>query len=358
MMRKQSKTIGRSEAASAAEAGRDGRVAVSIVGPEGDEARLDRWLGERFTYRSRSAWQEEVKGGAILLNGRTTRSAVRLKTGDHVEFVVPDTTEPCVDERFRIVFEDDAVRVIDKSGNLPCHPGGRFFRNTLWNLLRQRNENEVHLVNRLDRETSGLVLAAKTGSIASKLQQSQLSGKIEKRYLLAVFGAFPVACDATGILRPDPDAQVRKRRIFVSTASRPDGDSEGEWAETAFRRIVTDGVVSFLDVRPRTGRFHQIRATACALGYPVVGDKLYGPDETCYLRFVQGSMSESDHALLGMGRQALHACGLAFPHPNTGEIVRFDIPPPDDMLEFAARQSPAWVASLKQNADPDAEKKT
>lgn len=302
------------------------RIIRTAAGPGDEGERLDSWLSGRFPYLSRARWQEEIRAGRILLNGRRTRCSRVLRAGDAVEFF-PSASEPPVVFDYRIVYEDAELLVVDKGGKLPCHPAGAFFRNTLWHDLSQKY-GQVSIINRLDRETSGLLVAARTGSAAAALSVQLQDGRMEKTYHALVYGEMKSPLTAEGYLSGDPAAAVRKKRRF--TADKPEGDAE--CAFTEFLPLRHGDGMTLLLARPRTGRLHQIRATLRSLGYPMVGDKIYGPDETCYLRFLDDALTAGDEALLRMPRQALHASGLAFEHPRSGEKMVFESPPPGDFI--------------------------
>ena len=274
--------------------------------------------------------------------------------------------EPPVDARFRILFEDESLAVVEKSGNIPCHPAGRYREHTLAHLLVSRaGFPAVHWVNRLDRETSGLVVVAKTPEAASRLGKSLMANRFRKRYLVAVEGVWhhPEDFSATGWIHPARSALVHKMRVFVPDAATcaayglpassaplppPPGATlgghvltgAGQASETLFRPIAVgdrppapspDPPVALLEAEPRTGRVHQIRATLRALGFPVVGDKLYGPDEGIYARLCDDAVTDADRARLRMRRQALHASRIAFPHPFEKREIAVESPLPQDM---------------------------
>jgi 23S rRNA pseudouridine955/2504/2580 synthase/23S rRNA pseudouridine1911/1915/1917 synthase len=255
------------------------------------------------------------------------------------------------------VFEDKDVMVVNKPANLPCHPAGRYFNHTLWAWLKTRHGVESPaLVNRLDRETSGLLLVAKNAAAEAKCRTQFLQRAVVKRYTVLVEGAFPDALRATGWLMPDPGSGVHKRRRFEPQSEIPalEGCPEGgvgssvgngkpvrrhaapsrEWAVTDFRllRIVND--LSVVEAVLHTGRLHQIRATLHSLGFPVVGDKIYGPDPMMFVRFCTDELTADDWRRLRMTRQALHSMELEFIHPATGQQLHFEAPLPADMAAW------------------------
>lgn len=291
------------------------------------------FLVARFSYRDREAWTAELEAGRLSLNGVAARpDAGPLVAGDLLEYKAADVREPDVDMAIGVVFEDEDLLVIDKPANLPVHPSGRYFNHTLWAILKTRfGLAKPLLVNRLDRETSGLVVVAKNEA-AAKGCRHQFAGRwVEKRYVALAEGAFPEAVEATGWMIADPGSGVRKKRRFVAVEP-PAGDGPGEPAATRFRRLALHGPVSEVEAVLLTGRLHQIRATLQALGFPLVGDKLYGGDASIFLRFCRGELTAEDRRRLRMERQALHAAGLVFRHPRLGRVLTFEAPLPADML--------------------------
>ena len=294
------------------------------------------FLAARFSYHDRAGWCDRIKAGTVTVNGRTCASETLLKTGDRLAYDPAGVPEPPVDFNVGIVSDDDDLLIVNKSGNLPCHPGGRYFNHTLWAWLKkERGLDEFTLVNRIDRETSGLVVIAKNFA-ASENCRKQFSGrKVTKRYRALVEAKdFPAEVETAGWLVADTESAIRKKRKFISGgAARPE-TLDAEWAETRFRLIKQCGDIALIEAEPHTGRLHQIRATLLALGTPIVGDKLYGVDETLFLRFCSGTLTDTDRARLRMERQALHASGLSFHHPKFGRPVTVDLDLPDDMQEM------------------------
>lgn len=282
------------------------RISEIITGPEADNLRLDIFLAKRFNYRSRSEWQKAVQEGEILINGRKTKASRVLHAGEKLAFIPKDPLpEPPVDTNYQILERTPHYIAVNKPGNLPCHPSGIFFKHTLWYLMKEELGCDLHIITRLDRETSGVVLAALDPETASRMTQDMMAGKIGKHYLSIVHGNFRQEIHARGFLSNDPTASVHKKRRFTKEEV-----PESESSDTLLLPIASDGTFSLVEARPATGRLHQIRATFCSLGYPLAGDKLYGVDETFFLRFIDDALTEEDRGKLILPGQALHAAEL------------------------------------------------
>lgn len=304
----------------------DRRVIRTSVDWSGSGIALDIYLAGRFTYRSLEEWRDRIRGGEILLNGELSAPDRILALHDRIEYFPGDLPEPEADLRYRIAYEDEELLVVDKSGNLCVHPSGPFFRHTLWHLLCSKY-GRIYLVNRLDRETSGLLIAAKNPRTAAKLGRP--GWLIRKEYLALVFGRFDTPVEARGFLVPDTGSAVRKKRRFVFGERPPEGAVHPESARSLLEPEIPGGRYSLVRAVPETGRLHQIRATLFSLGWPLVGDKLYGPDETIYLKIRSGSISAADRAALVLPRQALHSARLIFRHPVSGAEIVTDSPLPE-----------------------------
>ena len=253
------------------------RTIQTTAGPELEGVRLDHFLSGRFTYQSRTGWQAIVREGRITVNGIRVRASRRLHAGDVIAFDTEGIGEPAVDPSYRVVLERPDFLAVSKSGLLPVHPSGCYFHNTLLMLMRERY-GELYVVNRLDRETSGLVLLARTPEAAGVLSGLFASRQAEKTYLAAVFGAFPAGTvRRDGWLSSDPASPVRKKRRF--TEEDP-GTEDAETCSTEFTCLAVRDGRSLVACRPHTGRLHQIRATLRSCGFPLLGDKLYGPDDS------------------------------------------------------------------------------
>jgi 23S rRNA pseudouridine1911/1915/1917 synthase len=241
-----------------------------------------------------------------------------------------------------IVYEDPRFLLIDKPANLLVHPTGPGRPDTLWDELQRIlafeivNGARISFINRLDRETSGLILVAKTSAVARQLGLMMAHHQIGKTYHAIVFG-WPAAESFVvdqPLLR---QGIVRPSKIWLKQAVHPDGSA----ALTSFRLLkrFTAGERPFalIEAEPKTGRTHQIRVHLAAVGLPIVGDKIYGPDENCYLEFIKSDWTPILAAKLLLPRQALHASRLSFELDGTS--FSFEAPLPADLQNFLRKLS-------------------
>lgn len=295
-----------------------------------DGAALPDYLAAHFSRFDRAGWIRAIEAGLVTVNDRPAPPDMTLKRHDRVDYLPPETPEPDARLDFRVVYEDADLLVIDKPGDLCVHPTGPFFRHTLWHLVGSRY-GEIRFVHRLDRETSGLVIAARTRRAAAAMDNGQTP--VRKEYLALVTGEFRGNVRAEGFLVHDKTSAVRKKKRFVF-ADSPEAAAVrlNPTAETASTELVEVSRVppdlTLVRAILGTGRQHQVRATLHSLGFPLAGDKLYGPDERLFLKLKTRTLTDADLESLRFGRQALHAAVLEFRHPFTGETIRCESPFP------------------------------
>ena len=234
-----------------------------------------------------------------------------------------------------IASENDFV-VVAKPPNLISHPTRPDGQPSLLGWLQEKFPGEfVALVNRLDRETSGTVLAARSPEAASRLGALTMQRKISKYYLALVSGRVEAEhglIDAPlGRLGLSPENPIWLRQGVI-----PPGDPQGRKsaeARTEYWRLAANEALSLLRLQAHTGRLHQIRVHLAHLGNPVIGDKIYGPDANLYLKFIAEGWTEEHQRVLGLPRHALHAHELRFPWHE--EERTFTAPLPEDMRTYA-----------------------
>jgi len=227
-----------------------------------------------------------------------------------------------------ILHEDERLLVVDKPGDVVCHPSKHGPWSSLVGAAREYLAlPAVHLVFRLDRETSGVVVLAKDSRTAGRLQKAMQRRLVGKIYLAILEGEVPAPVTVDQPLGPDPASCVTIR-TRVTAADSPGAQA----AVTHFAPVAAGGGFTLARVRLETGRKHQIRAHALWLGHAVVGDKLYGPDERLYLEFAQHGWTDRHAACLPLRRQALHCAAIDL--RPAGEAHEFRAPLPEDLRAF------------------------
>jgi 23S rRNA pseudouridine1911/1915/1917 synthase len=313
------------------------RPARSIRADRGDVGeRLDHVLLRHLTdlpEASRTKIQEWIEGGFVTLAGRVPKkSSEKVKKGDVIEVVLPPPPPPkasivAQDIPLSVLFEDSEILVVNKPAGLVVHPAVGHWEGTLVNALLHRSKDwagpadRPGLVHRLDKDTSGVLIIAKTEAAMAKLGKAMKERLLEKEYLAIVYGHPPLHKGKIemGILR---DPKDRKRMAVSKTEGRP---------STTFYEILSESSgplsgLSLLKCHLVTGRTHQIRVHLKALNLPIVGDPVYGSPRW------KGLKDEAlREACKTFPRQALHAWRLGIRHPGTGAAMTFTAPVPADI---------------------------
>lgn len=226
-----------------------------------------------------------------------------------------------------VVHEDERLLVLNKPALVVCHPSKHGPWSSVVGAAREfTGLARMHLVYRLDRETSGIVVLAKQPSLASALQTAMEQRRVAKRYLAIVHGEFSGERAVEAPIGPDLGSVVAvKRRAGTAPDAQP--------AQTIFRALASARGFTWVEAEPLTGRTHQIRVHAQWIGHPVVGDKIYGPSPSCYLEFIESGWTESLAQRLLLKRQALHCARIEFQLAD-GPLA-FAAPLPGDLVAFA-----------------------
>ncbi len=282
------------------------------VAPEDAGQRLDQFLAEPLGSRARAA--RLIAAGLVQVDGRSVRKRHQVAAGERVvveeEALSPVPVSGPAPARFTVVYEDDVLIVVDKPAGVVVHPAKGHEAGTLAQALADRaaggeDPYRAGMVHRLDRDTSGLLVVAKSDSAHRKLKGLLQARELRREYLTLVDGIPPAH---TGTIDA-PIGRDRRDRVLHSIET----DSPRE-ARTHFELLEPLRHEALLRVSLETGRTHQIRVHMQAIGHPVLGDRAYGGP-----------------ARFGLERQFLHAARLAFPHPVTGEEVDVSSPLPDDL---------------------------
>lgn len=297
--------------------------------------RLDRFIQSRIPRLSRTRAQEIVKSCAYRADGLLRRPSERVRYGETVRLFRPPFEEPEVPLHFGVLFEDESVLAIDKPAGLPVHPSATYHHNTLTALLRQRFGNDPpRIAHRLDRETSGLLICGRTPDSERTLKLGFENRKVTKRYLAIVRGRMPE--DEGRIALPMDNA---KEGLHILMEVVPEG--EGSPSVTEYRVVARTDEATLVSLAPQTGRQHQLRVHLSAIGFPIIGDKLYGPEGVePFLDYIETGMTAALRSRLGHSRQALHAHALTFVHPRRAEPMTLHAPLPKDLRDL-------WGAPLK-----------
>jgi 23S rRNA pseudouridine1911/1915/1917 synthase len=285
--------------------------------------RLDRFLHKKIPRLSRTRVQRVIRG-ECWVDGRQAKPSQTVAPGQVVTFRRPAPIEPDAPRELPILHQDPELYALDKPAGIAMHPTAKFHFSTVTAVLREKFPGEaLQITHRLDLETSGVLLIARSRDAAVALKRAFAKRRTHKRYLAIVHGTLegegvielPLALQAAGLVR-------------VKMEVRDDGLP----SLTRWRALERRGEYTLVECLPKTGRQHQIRAHLCAIGHPIVGDKLY-PDERLFADYQDhGWDAVADR--LPLERHALHAAALEFPHPSTGEPVRVESPLPAALREF------------------------
>ena len=320
------------------------------VDPGQTPLRIDRFLIDRLPNASRNKIQAAIKNGFVQVNNSKVKSNYKVHPDDEITISLPtpprDTTVIPEEIPLNIVFEDEDILVVNKPAGMVVHPAYNNWTGTLVNALAfyfknlpemESNEGRPGLVHRIDKDTSGLLVIAKTEIAMSGLARQFLDHSIERTYLALVWG---VPEPSKGTIQVSLGRSPKDRRITVATT----GES-GREAITHYEIIEDLRYISLIKCNLETGRTHQIRAHLKHIGHPLFNDVTYGGDKILkgtqfskYRSFVQNSFKL-------LPRQALHAKSLGFVHPTKKSFVQFDSELPDDFVAVLEK----WREYVKYN---------
>ncbi|MGQ7867981.1 RluA family pseudouridine synthase [Sunxiuqinia sp. sy24] len=321
-----------------------------MVDPGQKMLRVDKFLVNRIDNASRSRIQAAAEAGSILVNGQAVKSNYKVKPGDEVAIMMdfPRRELKIIPEDIplNIVYEDDQLLVVNKQPGLVVHPGHGNYSGTLVNALAyyyqdlplfKTTDPRPGLVHRIDKNTSGLMVVAKTELAKVKLSQQFFDKTTKRQYVALVWGT---PKEPTGTVEGNIGRSIKDRQVFTVY---PEGD-HGKHAVTHYKVLEEMGYVTLVQCQLETGRTHQIRVHMKHLGHPLFNDDTYGGNQVLrgttfakYKQFVHNCFKI-------LPRQALHAKTLGFVHPVTGEEMLFNSDLPEDMSQ-AIEKWRAYIAN-------------
>lgn len=293
-----------------------------------DKVRLDSYLSDHLKGMSRSHIQKEIKKGRILVGGNAVKAGYLLSRGEEIEVfedAEPEETEVRAEEiPLSIVYEDEDVIVVNKPKGMVVHPAAGHAEGTLVNALLWHCRNSLSgingelrpgIVHRIDKDTTGLLIACKNDAAHQCIAAQLAAHSITRRYLALVHGRFSEA-EGTVDLPIGRSEKDRKKMAVV-------GEGRGRRAVTHYQVLETYGDLSLISCRLETGRTHQIRVHMSYIGHPLLGDPVYGQKKDPYVKY----------------GQFLHAAVLGFVHPRTGQYMEFEAPLPAYFSEILRKRA-------------------
>ena len=283
-----------------------------------NEERIDKYIASEVEDMTRSQIQMLIKDNHITVNGNNVKNNYKLKTGDSIEINIPDPVESDIlpeDIPLDVYYEDEDLIVINKPSGMVVHPGNGNYEHTLVNALMYHCKDlssingviRAGIVHRIDKDTSGLIVACKNDFSHKELSKQFMDKTVSRKYYAICHGVIT----------------HNQGKIDAPIGRNPDNRQQmgvvenGKYAKTHFKVLERFEKYTLCEMQLETGRTHQIRVHMKYIGFPVAGDPLYGPRK-----------------VVGNHGQYLHAKTLGFTHPRTGEYLEFDSPLPDFYQEF------------------------
>lgn len=286
------------------------------IGLGEDDCRLDKWIADALPDLSRSYIQKCIRDNAVLVNDKPQKAGYRLKVDDEIVFSVPEAAEPAIEAEnipLDILYEDKDVLVVNKPKGMVVHPAPGHYSGTLVNAVMYHCKNELSgingslrpgIVHRIDKDTTGALIVCKNDHSHNAIAAQLKEHSITRRYRAIVHG---VVAQDTGVINAAIGRDPRDRKRMAA------GVTGGRDAVTHYTVLERFKEYTYIECRLETGRTHQIRVHMASIGYPVLGDEVYGTRKSPYK--LQG--------------QTLHAMVAGFIHPSTGEYIEVTAPLPE-----------------------------
>lgn len=318
-----------------------------IIGDRAEGRRVDAYLAARFPTLSRTQVAEWIRCRGIVSEERELKPSSRLRMGErlhiHVPGLAPTTAPPPLPP---VLYEDERLLVLDKPPGLLCHPSGDRWTYAVIGLARRaRPQHQVDLVHRLDRDTSGVLVLTKDKVANAFLKEEVKAHRVHKVYQAIARGRIPwEAEECRAPIGETDESDIRLRRGV-------DPAGKKAWTSVRVRARVPpapgappsahpDGH-SLVELTLHTGRTHQIRVHMEHLGYPLLGDKIYGQPDSVFIRSLEHGDDEIVRAAVGFPRQALHCASMTFPHPDQHALT-VHAPLAADLQAILDGAAPCW----------------
>ena len=293
--------------------------------------RIDIYLFHLFPDLTRSRIQSLIKSQNILLNNKPTKPSFILKGNEEIQYNFQTISEKSFNEikaeklDLNITYEDNNIIILDKTPGMVVHPGAGNYSGTILKGLIDKIdysqfESNPGIVHRLDKETSGVMIDAKNFKTHAFLSKQFESREVKKTYRAIVWGK----CNESGLIEGNIVRNDRNRKSFILSKS-----DKGRYSKTTYKLIDQYGPLSYLEIKPSTGRTHQIRVHMKSIGHPIIFDDVYGGGIKMIKSFHVKYTKLLKSIFKSMNRVALHAKSIKFLHPNK-DVVEYDAPIPDD----------------------------
>lgn len=279
--------------------------------------RIDKYLSEQFPDLSRSFLQKLIRDGAVFVDLRPVKANYRISYGERVEVHLPEPSSPEIEPEnipLDILYEDNDVLVINKPKDMVVHPSAGHFEHTVVNAVMYHCKDQLSgingvmrpgIVHRIDKDTTGAIVICKNDHAHQRLAEQLKEHSITRKYHAIVYNNFP--CDEGIIDAPIGRSEKDRKKMAIN-------HKKGKPAVTHYKILERFHQFTYVECTLETGRTHQIRVHMASISHPLLGDQLYGPDNSKYLS-LQG--------------QVLHARVLGFIHPTTGLYMEFEAPMPE-----------------------------
>ena len=308
----------------------------TLIVPNSINMRLDKYLSENLDQISRSKIQNLINDGKVMINGEQEKSSYRLNGNESI-VVYFDNNEISTNNHIAqeipltIIHEDDDILIIDKQAGLVVHPGTGMVDNTLLNgllyhtssLSNVNGPSRLGIVHRLDKDTSGIMVVAKTNSAHKFIAEQFEKRKIIKTYISLTWGIWEINEGAI-------DKPIKRKQSDPTAFTV---DEMGRNAFTSYKVENSWRYISKVQFKPKTGRTHQIRVHSSFMGHPIISDNKYGGGKNRVKGFLPEVSKDLKRILQIFNRQALHAYSIEFIHPRTKDNVKYISPPPNDFTD-------------------------